>query len=287
MTPPPVDVDAPYAVVLGVAQDAGHPQAACTRSCCAAAFDDPSRGHRVSSVGLVDGDHRVLLDATPDLPAQLHAFSPTGRVDAILPTHGHIGHYTGLMYLGREAMGASGVPVFVMPRMRALLVDHAPWSQLVALGQVVLRPLVDGQPIQVSPRLTVTPFLVPHRDELSETVGFRVEGPGGSLAYVPDIDKWSRWDVAIEQLVASVDVALLDGTFYADGEISRDMAEVPHPFVVETLARFADEPPEVRARVHLIHLNHTNPLLDPTSAAAAAVRAAGMSVAEEGDRHGL
>ncbi len=287
MTPPPVDVDAPYAVVLGVAQDAGHPQAGCTRSCCAAAYDDPSRGHRVSSVGLVDGEHRVLLDATPDLTAQLHALSPTGRIDAILPTHGHIGHYTGLMYLGREAMGAAGVSVFAMPRMRALLTDHAPWSQLAALGQIVLQPLVAGQSVQVSPRLRVTPFLVPHRDEFTETVGFRVDGPSRSLAYVPDIDKWSKWDVAVEQLVASVDVALLDGTFFADGEISRDMAEVPHPFVVETLARFADDPSEVRARVHLIHLNHTNPLLDPTSEASAAVRAAGMRVAEEGDRHGL
>ena len=235
----------------------------------------------------MDGEHRVLLDATPDLTAQLHAFSPTGRIDAILPTHGHIGHYTGLMYLGREAMGAAGVSVFAMPRMRALLTDHAPWSQLAALGQIVLQPLVAGQSVQVSPRLRVTPFLVPHRDEFTETVGFRVDGPSRSLAYVPDIDKWSKWDVAVEQLVASVDVALLDGTFFADGEISRDMAEVPHPFVVETLARFADDPSEVRARVHLIHLNHTNPLLDPTSEASAAVRAAGMRVADEGDRHGL
>lgn len=278
--------EAPYAVVLGVAQDAGHPQAGCDKSCCAAAWQ--GAGHKVVSVGIVDPEtgRHYLLDASPDFPAQEHALP--GELGGIFLTHAHMGHYTGLLHLGREAWGARGVPVWAMPRMAALLQDQAPWSQLVSLGNIAVNGLQDGVPVELRPGLRVTPFSVPHRDELSETVGFLVEGPGGSLLYLPDIDKWERWATPVEQWVQRADVALLDGTFYDGAELpGRDMSEIPHPFIVESLARFADLPPEQRQRVRFLHLNHTNPLLQADSAARKAVEAAGMAVASEGDRHGL
>jgi len=278
---------APHVVVLGIAQDAGHPQADCRKACCRAAWADPAAGHRVASLGIVDGDRAWLVDATPDLPHQLHELLGEQRqLAGIFLTHGHMGHYTGLLHLGREAMGAADVPVYAMPRMAGLLLGSEPWALLSRLDHVEVHRIAAGAPVQLSETLSVTPFAVPHRDELSETVGYRIEGPNRTVAWLPDIDKWARWDTPLEELLADVDVAWLDATFYADGEIARDISEVPHPFVVETMARLADHP-ELAAKVRLVHLNHTNPLLQPGSTEAAKVEAAGLRRASRGDTEPL
>eukprot|EP00957_Ditylum_brightwellii_P156501 11911053-Ditylum_brightwellii.AAC.1 len=68
--------------------------------------------------------------------------APTKKTpDGIFLTHAHIGHYTGLMYLGREALGAVDVPVYAMPRMRSFLKNNGPWSQLVSLGNINIQNL--------------------------------------------------------------------------------------------------------------------------------------------------
>lgn len=280
----------PYVLVLGTAQDGGHPQAACQKSCCQGAWDDPSRGHFVSSLGLVDPDtgERWLLDATPSLPAQWHLLDVAAGpapLTGVLLTHAHIGHYTGLMHLGREVTGSKSVPTYVMPRMAGFLGEHGPWSQLVALNNITLVPVSDGKTVQLSPRLSATPVLVPHRDEFSETVGWRIDGPNRSVLYLPDIDKWERWDTPIEEIVQDVDRAYLDATFFDTDELpGRDMSEIPHPFIVETIARFAPLPKKQRAKVHFIHLNHSNPALEPNSDAAKRIRKAGHQVAQQLDR---
>ncbi|MCB9687634.1 MAG: MBL fold metallo-hydrolase [Alphaproteobacteria bacterium] len=278
---------APEVIVLGVAQDGGHPQAGCTKACCRAAWDDPALRHHVASLAIVDDGKAWLVDATPDLPAQLHELQRRGLTLAgILLTHGHMGHYTGLLHLGREVMGADAVPVWAMPRMATLLKEEEPWALIGRLGHVQVRSLADGAPVALDERITVTPFLVPHRDELTETVGFRIRGPQRTVVWLPDIDKWERWDTPLTTLLEGADVAWLDATFYADGELSRPMSEVPHPFVVETMATLADRP-DLKAKVRLVHLNHTNPALDPSSAAARAVTEVGLRVAREGDREPL
>ena len=272
------------AVVLGIAQDAGHPQAGCEKSCCVDAWR--GEGHAVSSIGLVEGAKHWLLDATPDLPAQMQALE--GELAGLFLTHAHMGHYTGLMHLGREAMGASAVAVWAMPRMRSFLAQNGPWDQLVELENIVVQPLEDGVPVRLTETLSVTPVVVPHRDEYSETVGFFVEGPERELLYLPDIDKWSKWESPIEGWIARADVAMLDGTFFDGAELpGRDMSQIPHPFVSESMERFAPLPVDERDKVHFIHLNHTNPLLDPESTASKAVLRAGMHVAREGDAHSL
>ena len=173
-------------------------------------------------------------------------------------------------------------------RMRAFLENNGPWDQLVRLGNVALRTLTDGVEVVLSPQLKVTPVAVPHRDEYSETVGFVVQGPRRRALYLPDIDKWSRWDRPIESLVRAVDRAWLDGTFFDDNELpGRDMSQIPHPFIVESMARLAPLPPADRAKVHFVHFNHTNPVLDPSSKATQSVEAAGHQVAREGDRFEL
>ncbi|HEX6739384.1 MAG TPA: MBL fold metallo-hydrolase [Vicinamibacteria bacterium] len=282
------------AVVLGIAQDGGMPHIGCREEPCQAARRDPARRQRVASLGLVDdaSGRRFLIDATPDLAAQLDALNalPPARqperrrpVDGILLTHAHIGHYTGLMYLGREALGADGVPVYATPRLARFLRENGPWSQLVSLGQIVLHEVEPGRPLRLSPGLEATALVVPHRDELSDTVAWRVRGPTRALLYLPDIDKWEKWDRSVEDEVKAVDLAFLDGTFADPAEVpGRSLAEIPHPLVGETAARLAAR--GLGGRVHFIHLNHSNRLLWD---AAAREALAPLRVAREGDEHPL
>ena len=275
------------AVVLGIAQDGGVPHIGCTQELCLRARKDPSRRQRVGSVGIVDDANgaRFLIDATPDLPAQIEALPGAAKdrrrpLDGILLTHAHIGHYTGLMYLGREALGASAVPVYATPRMAAFLRGNGPWSLLVTQGHIDLREIAPGQPVALTPLVKVTAVTVPHRDELSDTVGFRVQGPSRTLLYVPDIDKWEKWDRRLEDEVASADLAWLDATFYEAAEIpGRSIADIPHPLVPETMERLAA--PELARRVLFIHLNHTNRLLWD-AAARRVVERRGFRIAREG-----
>ncbi|MEM8933077.1 MAG: MBL fold metallo-hydrolase, partial [Acidobacteriota bacterium] len=185
------------------------------------------------------------------------------------------------------SIGARDVPVFAMPRMAEFLRTHGPWSQLVDYRNIALQPLTANTPATVG-RFRVTPLPVPHREEFSEVVGFRIDGPNRSVLFIPDIDSWTDWDergVRIEDLIRSVDTAYLDATFYADGEIpGRDMSGFPHPRIVESMLRFGTLPAEERDKIRFIHLNHTNPALDPAGAARRAIEANGFHVAREGER---
>jgi pyrroloquinoline quinone biosynthesis protein B len=195
-----------------------------------------------------------------------------------------MGHYAGLLQLGREAMGAKGIPVYVMPRMKEFLETNAPWSQLVALGNIKLIFMEPDKPIQLTPTIRVTPLQVPHRDEFSETVGFRVEASEKSLLFIPDIDKWPLWERDIRAEVARVDVALLDATFYQEGELpNRNMSEIPHPFVAETIALFSPLPTAEKRKIKFIHFNHTNPLIFE-GPERETVKNLGFGVATEGER---
>ncbi|MCH6551070.1 MAG: MBL fold metallo-hydrolase [Planctomycetes bacterium] len=298
--PPEADsarADDPFLVVLGIAQDGGAPQAGCRGDCCGDRWRDRTQRRRVACLGLVDPrtSQRWLIDATPDFREQLRMLDELAPPSAAAPdlsgillTHAHVGHYTGLAHLGREAIGARGVPVYAMPRMAGFLATNGPWNQLVDLGNIELRRMEPETPLELNARITVTPILVPHRDEYSETVGFRIDGGRRSVLYLGDVDKWERWERRIEDLIGEVDVAYLDGTFYADGEVPhRSAADIPHPFISESLDRFRTLPARERAKVRFIHLNHTNPALRSGSAARAAIEAAGFRVAEEGERVGL
>jgi pyrroloquinoline quinone biosynthesis protein B len=253
------------AILLGIAQDGGVPQAGCYCRHCRAARADPAGRRWVACLALVDRIARQswLIDATPDLREQLHALhelAPDCRLSGIVLTHAHAGHYAGLIHLGREAWDTRRLPVYASARMAAFLRGNAPWSQLVALGNVELHVLEPEREVQLSPRLSLRPMLVPHRAEFTDTLAFVVRGPGRQFFYCPDIDGWDGWDVDLRQLVAGMDVALLDGTFFSAGELpGRDLHEIPHPLVADTVERLAG----VECDVRLVHLNHSNPLHAP------------------------
>jgi len=290
------DDTAPRLIVLGIAQDAGDPQAGTKSS---PGFENQALRHSATSLGLlVPADSsRWLFEATPDFKDQLHVldvlFPVVGNpgLAGIFLTHAHIGHYLGLAQLGHEVMGASGVPVYAMPRMRRFLLENGPWDQLVRFENIELRPLENGVAVQLSDSIRVVPLVVPHRDEYSETVGFKIAGHEHTVLFIPDINKWEMWDkmgTRVEDVLSGVDLAFLDGTFFSNGEIpGRDMSGFPHPFISESMARLERLAPEIRSRVYFIHLNHTNPALRPESAATQAVLERGFKVAREGDCYSL
>ena len=261
VSPEPNPEDDWHLMVLGIAQDGGIPQLGCEEPICVAIRNGQRKRERVASVGLVNPTLKkaYLIDATPDFVSQVDTLTG-GRVpDAILLTHAHIGHYTGLMYLGRESIDARHVPVWGTDRMTTFLANNGPWSLLVSRGNIELHPLPAGRPISLGDGITVTAYPVPHRDEFTDTVGYLIEGPHKKALYIPDIDGWDKWSRDIRQMVDKVDYALLDGTFASADELpGRPMTDIPHPLMPVT----RDLLRGTRARLWFIHLNHTNKEID-------------------------
>ena len=248
------------AVVLGIAQDGGVPHLGCRQKLCVEARRDPSKRQSVASLGLIDGasGKRFLIDATPDFEGQVSRLG--GLPDGILLTHAHIGHYLGLAQLGREVVNAKEMPVFCTASMARFLRENRPWSRLVLLGNIVIHEIEPDKEFALTENLRATALSVPHRDEDSDTVAYVVAGPARKLLWLPDIDKWEKWDRRIADVLRTVDTAFLDGTFFSADEIpGRSIAEIPHPLVSETISLLSTA--QGNARVFFVHLNHTNRLL--------------------------
>ena len=283
-----------YITVLGIAQDAGYPQINCDKECCKVFYQGNESKKLISCLGLVDlkNNKKYMFDATPDFIQQTHDLKTNhlnnGHViDAVFLTHAHIGHYIGLMYLGFEAMSAKDIPVYTMPKMKTFLEFNGPWSQLVSMNNIELKTLQKDSAITLDNDLKVTPFLVPHRDEYSETVGYKIKGKQKSALFIPDINKWQLWEKNIVEEVKNVDYAFIDATFFKDGEISRPMEDVPHPFIVETVKLFEKESQETKSKIYFIHLNHTNPALKENSSLKDSIQNLGFHFAKEGANFGL
>jgi len=281
--------------ILGTVQDGGSPHIGCQKSCCSELFNIPDHTRKVVSLGVVDhkNDKSFLFEATPDMPSQLkllkeHAQGSKETPDGIFMTHAHIGHYAGLMYLGRESLGGKNIPVYAMPRMKMFLETNGPWEQLVELNNIDILPIQNETKVELTPNLTVIPFTVPHRDEYSETVGYKIIGPNRSALFIPDIDKWSKWEKDIVKEIRDVDFAFLDATFFDGPEIkTRNVAEIPHPFVSESMELFKNLPPTEKSKVHFIHFNHTNALLNQNSDSYQKVLDAGFNVSAFNQRFNL
>lgn len=291
----------PVLFTLGIAQDGGVPHIG-THS---PARSNPSLRRTATCLGIADPatGERWLLDATPDIKEQLALFgdlfnefcsgivrpaSPAAPLlSGIALTHAHVGHYLGLAWLGKEMLNTAALPVYAMPGMAAFLSNNLPWSALVARQNILLHALRANVPLALNSRISLIPLPVPHRDEHSETIGFRIVGPNRSVLFIPDIDRWEDWDAwgeRIEEHVAGVDLALLDGTFFSGAELpGRDMAQIPHPTVASSVERFRSLPEVERCKIRFIHLNHSNPLLNPETAEYRLLEQSGCGVAGEGD----
>ncbi len=276
--------------IMGTIQDGGSPHIGCEKKCCKFISEKDRNKRFVSSLSLVDleSDNYFLFEATPDIEKQLRIlnnnYNKQLTLYGIFLTHAHIGHYSGLMYLGKEALGANKVPVFAMPKMSHFLRNNGPWSQLVDDQNIVINQMSENKKIiLINKYVSVSPIRVPHRDEYSETVGYFINGRYRKALFLPDIDKWNKWDRSLIDVLKNVDYAFIDATFYDEKEINnRDISEIPHPFVIETMSMLKDLSISERKKVYFIHMNHTNPLLDSSSEEYKTVINFGFNVAEIG-----
>ena len=269
--------------ILGVVQDGGFPHLGNNKTCC----ENIKENKYVTSIMLMNNENNetYLFDASPDINKQLNFMGDRIKKDlkGIFLTHAHIGHYTGLMYFGREALNSKLVNVYAMPRMKKFLEDNGPWSQLVSLQNILIKELSNETKISIDSNVIVQPVEVPHRAEFSETVGYKIYGPNKTALFIPDIDKWYIWEKSIINEIKQVDYAIIDATFFDSKEVNyRDISEIPHPFVTESMDLFDSIDIKEKNKIYFIHLNHTNPLINKESDQYKLVRRKGYNVAEEG-----
>ena len=286
----PIYTQSEYIYILGNTQDAGMPHIGCKHKFCLDNFTKYEEFY-VTSIAVVNSDLNkyILFEATPDITYQLNNLKNNIFQEFLLPealyiSHAHIGHYSGLMYFGREALGTKNLLVKVLPKMSIFLRKNGPWSQLVELNNIQIKNTkFDESNLELS-NIQVTPIKVPHRDEYSETAGYIIKGKNKKALFIPDIDKWEKWDKKLIDLVMSFDYLLLDATFYDMEEINRDISEIPHPLVSETINLLNTLSKEYKSKVYFIHMNHTNPMLDPDSDLSKSVIEKGFNIARLGQK---
>jgi pyrroloquinoline quinone biosynthesis protein B len=285
-----VNSQSEYIYILGNTQDAGLPHIGCQHPFCEDNFNVYEE-HYTTSIAVVNSDLKkyILFEATPDITFQLNNLKRNIFDEFLLPesiyiTHAHIGHYTGLMYFGREALGAKDLMVRVLPRMSNFLQNNGPWSQLVDINNIKIKEINFGSSTKELTNIYITPFQVPHRDEYSETAGYIIKGKNKKALFIPDIDKWEKWDRDISEIAKEFDFLLIDATFYDSKEINRDISEIPHPLVTETIDLLSGLSIENRNKVYFIHMNHTNMMLDPDSELSRLVLSKGFNIARLGQK---
>jgi pyrroloquinoline quinone biosynthesis protein B len=276
-----------YVKVLGTIQDGGFPQIDCNKACCQNQWLNPKKKF-VSSIAVVDESEKKqwIIDASPEIKFQTKLLKEKTNIkdiEGVFLTHAHIGHYTGLMYYGNEAAGSRDLRVYAMPKMKKFLENNGPWNHLLKQRNIKLIKLSKNKTINISTNLKIKPFLVPHREDYSETVGFEIATSEKKLIYIPDIDNWEKWNISITELIKNIDFALVDGTFFSEREIKRDISLIPHPLVKDSLKLFSNLKAVEKNKIIFTHFNHTNPLIDENSKEHEEVLSKGFRIAKEGD----
>ena len=155
-------------------------------------------------------------------------------------------------------------PVF--PKMKLFLNDSLIFRQLIDNKNIILKDMNDQVDIKLTKNVSIGAFSVPHRNELSETVGYRIKSRKKTIIYIPDIDSWEDWSTSLNELIKNNDILILDGTFYTKSEIKkRDIKKIPHPSIENTMSIMDSNTMDEKNKIYFTHLNHTNKVLDETS----------------------
>jgi pyrroloquinoline quinone biosynthesis protein B len=297
--------------VLGSAAGGGFPQWNCGCANCRGLRDGTlrARARTQESVALsADGKRWFLLNASPEIRAQIESFPPLwprakrhSPVSGILLTNGDLDHTLGLLSL-RESHPISVYATGAVRRGFAegnslygtlqRFPDQVRWGEL-ALG--VETALVDRDG-GTDTGLLVTALAIPGKAPLhlervraaspEDNVGLRIRDAkrGVTLAYLPAVAGPSP---AVQDAVRGADCVFFDGTFWSSDELvaaglgtrrAEDMAHWPVGGANGSLEFLAKLP----GRRILIHVNNTNPLLREDGPEHQAVYAAGVEVAHDG-----
>ena len=255
-----------FIYVLGTAQDGGYPHIGCIDKCC----KKVKNKRYISSIAIVDNKNKYswIIDVTPDISSQLRLLNKYvdnynyPSISGIFLTHAHTGHYAGLINFGLECMNLKGIPIYVFSKMNNFLNSNSMFKQLIKNKNIIINNIDENSTIQLNQKINIKGFLVPHRNELSETVGFNIKTNKQSIIYLPDIDAWDQWSINILDLIKKHDVLLLDGTFYKKNELkNRDIKKVPHPTILQNIQIMNKLAVKERNKIYFTHLNHTNKAL--------------------------
>ena len=271
-----------FARILGSAQDGGVPQVGCHCERCQYARANTAHVRFPASLSVVGRSGKLLLiDATPSLPQQLDLVRdllPSKKTllpDAVLLSHAHIGHYTGLMFFDKEVASTRAIPVYCTPAMRLFLESNKPYSYLVERDEIRIIELQKSKQVLFYEDLSITPIEVPHRNEDADTLSFLIKSRR-TLFYAPDFDHYTE---TIDNCVRSSDISVLDGCFWSWQELSDRLFEaIPHPPISETMERFKS----YANRIVFTHMNHTNPVLNPDGRLRSELEKNGFRLAREG-----
>ena len=288
-------------LILGSAAGGGLPQWNCGCPNCvkARAGEIPSRSQSSIAVS-ANGDDWAIINASPDVRYQIAAcpaLHPTGPrispIRSVFVTNGDIDHIAGLLTL-RERQPFT---LFATSEIGKVLGENRIFDAVNR--EVVPRETVTlGAPFELAPGVTATPFSVPGKVPLfmeGETVDTELEGEqtigvalgaGGATAYY--IPGCAKLTPALEDRLRGAEMVIFDGTVWLNDEMARrgvgqkTGARMGHMSMTGdqgSIAAFA--PLDVKRKI-FVHMNNTNPVLDPSTTERAEVEAAGWTIAEDG-----
>ncbi len=248
-------------IILGSGQDVGIPHIGCYCEVCEIARKDVKFRRFGPSVAVINAEKPAayMFDASPDIKYQfdmIHDIMPVDwaagqkPVEGIFLTHAHIGHYEGLMQLGKEGMDIRNLLVYCTPKMKEFLRENFPFSYLVARKNIDIREIRPEETFTFD-GFEVRAFGVPHRNEIADTFAFEIVA-NKKVIYLPDIDDWNEDSL---RRIKEADIALIDGTFYREEELTR-FAAVPHPPIREAIKKLEG----LKTEIYFTHINHTNPI---------------------------
>ncbi len=288
--------------VLGSAAGGGFPQWNCGCPGCRAVREGsrPARPRTQSSIA-VSADHRhwFLLNASPDIRAQIEAFPALhpreGRATplrAVLLTDAELDHTLGLLLL-REARA---LEVHATPAVHETLRDGtAVLATLERYCRVDWHPVTPGVDVSLGEGLSYRAFDVPTSKrarfsggmEQGRVVGYRLtdEHSGRAAVYLPGVQ---RLTAEVRGQLDDCACLLVDGTCWDDDELIRlglaaktagEMGHLPVGGPDGSLEQLSGLPIE---RKIYIHINNTNPILLEDSPQRRMVTDRGMEVAVDG-----
>lgn len=294
--------------VLGSGAGGGFPQWNCNCHNCQRLRHGQVNGkaRTQSSIAVsTDNRHWLLINASPDIRAQLEAFPAiqpqegvrdTG-IEAILLIDSQIDHATGMLML-REGRPldvyctdmvkqdlSSGFPIFNM-LAHYCSVNHHP---IPIDGSAFTIPGINDLRFYSQALKSKAPPYSPHRNDPHEgdNIGVIIEqiSTGKKVFYSPGLGEIEAHVLAAMQLS---DCVMVDGTFWTDDEMvsqgishkrAREIGHLPQSGesgMIEVLNGIGDK------RKILIHINNTNPILDEGSDERKILELQGIEVAFDG-----